>query len=209
MEDGPPRFPRGFSCPAVLRYRPCSLRLQVRDFHPLWSSFPAPFPYLALSLSAALQPRQDESRRFRLFPLRSPLLRDSRLISFPSGTEMFHFPEFAPAALFIHAAVPEHCPRRVSPFRNLRIAGCLAPPRSLSQLTTSFFAFRRLGIHPMLFVTCRSILFLPSLCNCQSRGPLSRAFLVGLERLELSTSRLSGVRSNHLSYRPESVAHRK
>ena len=26
--------------------------------------------------------------------------------------------------------------------------------------------------------------------------------LVGLERLELSTSRLSGVRSNHLSYRP-------
>ena len=27
--------------------------------------------------------------------------------------------------------------------------------------------------------------------------------LVGLERLELSTSRLSGVRSNHLSYRPE------
>ena len=27
-------------------------------------------------------------------------------------------------------------------------------------------------------------------------------FMVGLERLELSTSRLSGVRSNHLSYRP-------
>ena len=26
--------------------------------------------------------------------------------------------------------------------------------------------------------------------------------MVGLERLELSTSRLSGVRSNHLSYRP-------
>ena len=29
--------------------------------------------------------------------------------------------------------------------------------------------------------------------------------LVGLERLELSTSRLSGVRSNHLSYRPDSL----
>jgi hypothetical protein len=26
--------------------------------------------------------------------------------------------------------------------------------------------------------------------------------MVGLERFELSTSRLSGVRSNHLSYRP-------
>ena len=32
---------------------------------------------------------------------------------------------------------------------------------------------------------------------------LQPLILVGLERLELSTSRLSGVRSNHLSYRPE------
>ena len=30
--------------------------------------------------------------------------------------------------------------------------------------------------------------------------------MVGLERLELSTSRLSGVRSNHLSYRPETYS---
>ena len=30
--------------------------------------------------------------------------------------------------------------------------------------------------------------------------------VVGLERLELSTSRLSGVRSNHLSYRPASYS---
>jgi hypothetical protein len=33
---------------------------------------------------------------FGLFPLRSPLLGESRLISFPRGTEMFHFPPFAP-----------------------------------------------------------------------------------------------------------------
>ena len=33
---------------------------------------------------------------FRLFPFRSPLLRESLLISFPPGTEMFHFPGFAP-----------------------------------------------------------------------------------------------------------------
>ena len=30
-----------------------------------------------------------------LVPVRSPLLRESRLISFPSGTEMFQFSEFA------------------------------------------------------------------------------------------------------------------
>ena len=29
---------------------------------------------------------------FRLFPVRSPLLRESLLISVPPGTEMFHFP---------------------------------------------------------------------------------------------------------------------
>jgi len=35
------------------------------------------------------------SRRFRLFPVRSPLLGESRLIYFPPGTEMFQFPGFA------------------------------------------------------------------------------------------------------------------
>ena len=30
---------------------------------------------------------------FRLFPFRSPLLRESRLLSFPSATKMFQFTE--------------------------------------------------------------------------------------------------------------------
>ncbi len=33
--------------------------------------------------------------RFGLLPFRSPLLRQSRLISFPAGTEMFHFTALA------------------------------------------------------------------------------------------------------------------
>ena len=33
--------------------------------------------------------------RFGLFPVRSPLLGESHLISLPPGTEMFHFPGFA------------------------------------------------------------------------------------------------------------------
>ena len=98
----------------------------------------------------ALQPLLDESNRFGLFPVRSPLLRESRLISFPSGTEMFHFPELALCKLCIHLLVVGHDSHWVSPFRNPRIKGCLAPPRGLSQLTTSFIAFRRQGIHPML-----------------------------------------------------------
>ena len=68
---------------------------------------------------------------FVLFPFRSPLLREYLLVSFPLGTEMFHFPR---SALLIR--YDESCmglPYRVAPFGNLRIAGCLAPPRSLSQ----------------------------------------------------------------------------
>lgn len=34
--------------------------------------------------------------RFGLFPLRSPLLGESRLLSLPRGTKMFQFPRFAP-----------------------------------------------------------------------------------------------------------------
>ncbi len=39
---------------------------------------------------------QQQVLRFGLLPFRSPLLRESRLISFPPGTEMFHFPGLLP-----------------------------------------------------------------------------------------------------------------
>jgi hypothetical protein len=43
--------------------------------------------------------------RFGLFRLRSPLLTESRLISFPPGTEMFHFPGLASARLWIQREI--------------------------------------------------------------------------------------------------------
>ena len=61
-------------------------------------------PFQAFPLSIGVPRRgpatPDElaSTRFRLFPFRSPLLRESRLISLPGGTEMFHFPPFASQA---------------------------------------------------------------------------------------------------------------
>ena len=45
------------------------------------------------------------SNRFRLLRFRSPLLSQSRFLSFPPGTEMVHFPGFARARLWIHRAV--------------------------------------------------------------------------------------------------------
>ena len=40
-------------------------------------------------------PQEPKLLWFGLFPFRSPLLRESHLISLPRGTEMFHFPPFA------------------------------------------------------------------------------------------------------------------
>ena len=53
------------------------------------------FSLPAIKGSPVLQPHQDESRWFGLFPVRSPLLRESLLLSFPGGNEMFQFPPFA------------------------------------------------------------------------------------------------------------------
>ncbi len=53
------------------------------------------------SYMGVLQPRMPVSTRFGLFPVRSPLLRESLLISSPPGTEMFHFPGFASQVLCI------------------------------------------------------------------------------------------------------------
>ena len=69
------------------------------------TSYGRTFQYVLLSthgsIIRALQPRMAEATRFRLFRVRSPLLSESLLISLPSGTEMFHFPEFAPLCLCI------------------------------------------------------------------------------------------------------------
>ena len=46
--------------------------------------------------------------RFGLFPFRSPLLRESRLLSLPVGTEMFHFPTLPPPALCVQAGAMSH-----------------------------------------------------------------------------------------------------
>jgi hypothetical protein len=87
LEDGPPIFRQDFTCPALLR---SSLvphaRFRVRGYHPLRPTFP--------DRSASTR-----AKARRLFPFRSPLLWESRLISVPLVTEMFQFSRFAPVPL--------------------------------------------------------------------------------------------------------------
>ena len=71
----------------------------------------SPLPLITRgSLMPALQHRPDESERFRLIPFRSPLLWESRLISFPAGTEMFHFPALAQNAYAFSALCRDMTP---------------------------------------------------------------------------------------------------
>ena len=91
--------------------------------------------------------------RFSLIRFRSPLLTESRLLSLPVGTEMFHFPTFPLPALCVQAGVAGLASNRVSPFGNPRITVWLSTPRGLSQIPTSFFGSRCQGIHRLLLET--------------------------------------------------------
>ena len=60
--------------------------------------------------------------RFGLFRFRSPLLTESRLLSLPVGTEMFHFPTFPLPALYIQAGVTRYA-RALAGFPHSDILG--------------------------------------------------------------------------------------
>ena len=75
-------------------------------------------------------PEGISSRRFGLFPFRSPLLRESQLISIPPGTEMFQFPGFALTPYVFRCQCTGSTPVRVAPFGNPRIKGCLLLPEA-------------------------------------------------------------------------------
>ena len=112
LPDGPGRFPQGSTCPAVLRshlkedciFIYAAVTLYGRPFQTVRLTLPLP------SFTRSRACRQARHRilwsynpelsfriaRFRLFRVRSPLLPESLLFSFPPGTEMVHFPRFAP-----------------------------------------------------------------------------------------------------------------
>ena len=66
---------------------------RARAFHPLWKRFPTSCTILhRIPCRGPATPTP--KHWFGLFPVRSPLLGESRLFSFPPGTEMFHFPGY-------------------------------------------------------------------------------------------------------------------
>jgi hypothetical protein len=123
LGGGPPRFTRDFSGPVLLgipsgsrssfayggvtlyadAFQASSATQAISYFLPdqqLWLDGPAtPVTQRLLAMTRDW---------FGLFPVRSPLLRESRLLSLPVGTEMFHFPTLPPPALCVQAGAMGH-----------------------------------------------------------------------------------------------------
>jgi hypothetical protein len=89
-----------------------------------------------IHFDTTLRPRNPamQASQFRLLPFRSPLLRQSLSLSFPQGTEMFHFPWFHFTNLCIQLAITRHDSGWVSPFGHLRIIACLPLPEAFRSL---------------------------------------------------------------------------
>ena len=98
--------------------------------HRLWRPVPGDFDWLVCGRPWILQPRNSMSLGLGHRPVRSPLLRASRLISLPPGTEMFQFPGFASPLREMTSLTT--C--RVSPFGHLGIIACVPLPRAFRSL---------------------------------------------------------------------------
>ena len=97
MGDGPPRFRRGFTCPAVLRIHSGGSDVLVTGLLPSLAGLSRPLRLRRSFLTpcrVSYNPKRQASW-FGLIPFRSPLLRKSHLLSLPLGTKMFQFPRSA------------------------------------------------------------------------------------------------------------------
>ena len=139
---------------------------RIRGCHPLRPRFPAcsamhRFPYCRRSYNPGRCHRQP---RFGLLRVRSPLLAQSLLLSFPPGTKMFQFPGFALGLSQVPESLPAGFPIRTSAGHRV-----FAPNRGFSQLITSFFASES-HRHP----PCALVRFLCSFSPCHDTPPLAR-----------------------------------
>jgi hypothetical protein len=106
LEDGPPIFRQDFSCPALLVVSSVPhVSFRIQGYHLLWPAFPGCFA-------------KSRAITNRLLRFRSPLLSESRLMSFPRATEMFQFTRFASHT---YEFSMRYLCRWVSPFGNLGI----------------------------------------------------------------------------------------
>ena len=150
LRRGRRRFTRGFTCPVLLRILLGFRQISVTGVSPSLPALSRAFSYPLKCHNGVLQPRRNKFLRFGLIPVRSPLLRESRSLSIPPLTEMFHFSGFASHTYLIQCGIVPCYRPWVVPFGNPRIKACLPLPEAYRSFATSFLASHRQGIHLML-----------------------------------------------------------
>ena len=132
---------------------------RLQDFHLLWFNFPSDstISKISYSYTEVLLPQLMKSW-FGLFPLRSPLLRESIFLSLPPVTKMFQFTGF-PSYSYVLAAWWQNFFCRVSPFGYPWINTCLqfpmafrSLPRPSSALDAKAFTLRSCSLDRITFV---------------------------------------------------------
>ena len=141
LGGGPPVFPRGSTCLAVLRIRLSLIQFRVRGFHPLWPDVPYQFHYPQQYLLQSTTPACTHAglgsvhfaRRYFGYRVFFLLLRLLRCFSSPGS----------PRRAMDSRGGDRGFLGRVSPFRHPRIDGRLLLPaafRSLSRLSSALSA---------------------------------------------------------------------
>ena len=155
LADGPAGFTQGYTCPALLRVTARRTETSGTGLSPSVDRLSRLFPSNPSHHDAGpTTPNPPRRARFGLCPVRSPLLGVSRLFSLPPGTKMFQFPGFAST----HQSGCTASGRAGCPIRKSADRRSLAPTRGLSQLATSFIAFRSLGIRHAPFLSFAAVI---------------------------------------------------
>ena len=129
MGDGPPGFRRNFTCSVVLRILNRVINVSLTGLSPSVMSLSIDFNYTFDSVHQSYNPKE-QALWFGLFPVRSPLLWKSRLLSLPTGTEMFQFPASSFLAVSISTKIITYHSNGVPPFGNLWITAYLQLPKA-------------------------------------------------------------------------------
>ena len=135
LEGGPPMFRQDITCPALLDF--IIYGVSRTGLSPAMAALSRAFRYNIKDL--------------RPGPRSLAATKGISVDFFSSGYLDVSVPRVRPQELCIHSRVP--LKRWVSPFGNPRIKACLSAPRGLSQITTSFIACCRQGIHHVRLFT--------------------------------------------------------
>ena len=133
MPDGPGGFAQNSSCSALLRIPLSHIWLRLPDYHRLWLNFPEHSTHHQCTTSWSYYPADALlQQRFGLFPVRSPLLRES-LVYFLFLQVLRCFSSLRSPHCHCSDNSPSDC--WVVPFGNPRIKGHLHLPEAYRSLS--------------------------------------------------------------------------